>query len=294
MPAILASGTAYIAVPGIYANCDMETACLRGHHRSVLMQALCRCLESEQVNNRRNYYRILHVQPDAPVEIIKSSYRTLMQRLKQHPDLGGDHWNAALINEAYRALTNTESREHYDREQELARRTTSRAEPKEKSEDESTDRSAGDSTTDNTAGSTKLCRFCRMPHGRRTINDRDAICPSCASPLCPAEEWNLESNGQRAVNRVPKHFDIIVQTSCQHTSTSKGSTVDISPNGMQFISSNRIRERSLIKITSDVIDAVGLVTHCRQDNGANRWTIGVAFETLRLARSQGAFISTEA
>jgi DnaJ-class molecular chaperone len=50
--------------------------------------------------NRRNYYRILHVQPDAPTEVIKSSYRTLMQRLKMHPDLGGDHSEAALINEA--------------------------------------------------------------------------------------------------------------------------------------------------------------------------------------------------
>ena len=42
------------------------------------------------MENRRNYYRILHVQPDAPTEIIKSSYRTLMQKLRMHPDLGGD------------------------------------------------------------------------------------------------------------------------------------------------------------------------------------------------------------
>ena len=32
------------------------------------------------MQNRRNYYRILHVQQDAPVEIIKTSYRTLMHR----------------------------------------------------------------------------------------------------------------------------------------------------------------------------------------------------------------------
>ena len=56
------------------------------------------------MDNRRNYYRILHVQPDAPTEIIKSSYRTLMQKLRMHPDLGGDQWNATLINEAYQTL----------------------------------------------------------------------------------------------------------------------------------------------------------------------------------------------
>ena len=54
-----------------------------------------------------DYYRILHVQPDAPREIIRTSYLTLMQRLKMHPDLGGDHWNAALIN--WRPLTLTDT-----------------------------------------------------------------------------------------------------------------------------------------------------------------------------------------
>jgi hypothetical protein len=41
------------------------------------------------MKNRRNYYRILHVQEDAPEEIIRTSYRTLMQRMRMHPDLGG-------------------------------------------------------------------------------------------------------------------------------------------------------------------------------------------------------------
>ncbi len=60
--------------------------------------------------NQRNYYRILCVQPDAPLQIITSSYRTLMQKLKQHPDLGGEHANAALINEAYTVLTDPVNR----------------------------------------------------------------------------------------------------------------------------------------------------------------------------------------
>ena len=73
-----------------------------------------RSLESS-LNNKRNYYRILHVQPDAPVEVIRASYRTLMQRLKQHPDLGGEHWNASLINEAHDVLVDEARRRIYDR-----------------------------------------------------------------------------------------------------------------------------------------------------------------------------------
>ena len=67
------------------------------------------------MKNKRNYYRILHVQPDAPGEIIKSSYRTLMHRLRHHPDLGGDHGSAAIINEAYRVISDPRKRAEYDR-----------------------------------------------------------------------------------------------------------------------------------------------------------------------------------
>ena len=64
--------------------------------------------------NQRNYYRVLYVQPDAPDEIIRASYRTIMQKLKAHPDLGGDEWNAAVINEAFGVLSDPDARAAYD------------------------------------------------------------------------------------------------------------------------------------------------------------------------------------
>ena len=67
------------------------------------------------MKNKRNYYRILHVQPDAPTEVIRASYRTLMQKLRQHPDLGGENWNASIINEAHNVLADDARRRAYDR-----------------------------------------------------------------------------------------------------------------------------------------------------------------------------------
>ena len=68
------------------------------------------------MKTRRNYYRLLRVQPDASLEIIKHSYRTLMQTLQHHPDLGGDEWEARHINMAYATLRDPVKRAHYDRE----------------------------------------------------------------------------------------------------------------------------------------------------------------------------------
>ena len=59
------------------------------------------CNRSRATNNRRNLYRVLHVQLDAPLEVIRSSWRTLLGRLRQHPDLGGTHAQAVLINQAW-------------------------------------------------------------------------------------------------------------------------------------------------------------------------------------------------
>lgn len=67
------------------------------------------------MKNKRNYYRLLQVQPDAPYEIIRASYRTLMRELKSHPDLGGEHFNAYLINEAYETLSDSVKRAEYDK-----------------------------------------------------------------------------------------------------------------------------------------------------------------------------------
>lgn len=66
--------------------------------------------------NRRNLYRVLHVQPEAPHAVIQASYRTLMQRLRMHPDLGGDHVEAALVNAAWAVLGDPERRADYDRQ----------------------------------------------------------------------------------------------------------------------------------------------------------------------------------
>lgn len=65
---------------------------------------------------RRNFYRILHVQPDAPMTVIQESYRVLKQKLEMHPDRDGLDWNASLLNFAFNTLRDPRQRAAYDRE----------------------------------------------------------------------------------------------------------------------------------------------------------------------------------
>jgi hypothetical protein len=60
-----------------------------------------------------DYYAALHVAPDAPPEVIRAAYRTLIQR--RHPDKSsGLDSQAAVLNEAYRVLSNPTERCAYD------------------------------------------------------------------------------------------------------------------------------------------------------------------------------------
>lgn len=62
--------------------------------------------------DRRNLYRRLHVQPDAPIEVIRAAYRALIAL--HHPDAGGDHEQATRLNEAWQVLGDPARRTAYD------------------------------------------------------------------------------------------------------------------------------------------------------------------------------------
>lgn len=62
--------------------------------------------------DRRNHYRELHVQPDAPIEVIRAAYRALIAL--HHPDSGGHHARAARITEAWHVLGDAGRRAAYD------------------------------------------------------------------------------------------------------------------------------------------------------------------------------------
>jgi len=233
-----------------------------------------------------NYYELLLVSRNAPVEIIRASYRTLMQRLKHHPDLGGDASTAALINEAYAVLCDAERRAEYDaylNAVKLAGQGINDGSPQ----------SDQGKTSTGSLDPYRECVFCRTSHtyGKSILDD--VTCGSCNSPLFPAMNRRLELSGQRAVARIGKHQDITFYTKWPQSKGLFGRTEDISLNGMRFVTHENLVEGQYIKIVSQVVEAIAQVSNFSRKRRGLRLTsvAGVSFVTLRFVQSIGRFVS---
>jgi len=235
--------------------------------------------------NRRNYYRLLHVQPDAPTEIIKASYRTLMQRLRMHPDLGGDDWNASLINEAYAVLSDPDKRAAYDADRdEFARNDAPEA-------DTETADPAGQQTRAGARqhGSDEHCPFC---HTGLTLRiEADSLCSECASPLARASKQAGRADWVRAVERIPRHQPLRVWADWPQ-SPEAAILVDLSLSGLRFRLPRPLHENQFIKVDSELFSCIARIAHCHAV--AAGWELGAEFYTLRFRRTRGAFVSAEA
>ncbi len=216
-------------------------------------------------SNQPNYYQLLHVQNDAPLAIIKASYRALMQTLKQHPDLGGDHQHASLLNQAYTTLRTSSTRAHYDRQLgSEAKIETKQYTP------------------------SSICPFCRLS----TSSDRHQIlehCINCDSPLKMVNDKQQNEQYQRAMNRIQKVMTLSFYTAWPQPAK-QGQMQDLSPYGLRFISTEALAKQQLVKIDTPLLQAIANVSYCHPDD--TRYALGVEFITVMFNRDNGHLVST--
>lgn len=223
-----------------------------------------------------DYYRILHVQRDAPAALIEASYRMLAQRAQT-----GEASNRALLDAAFAILGDAERRLAYDRllrEEELATSSTT----------------TSLRALEQPAESVLLnsCLFCGTLHGLQRALERDDECGRCASPLFPAERQRLEYSGQRMLSRIPKQRDIAFYVTWPQGEAFSGDMRDLSLNGMQFVTAVRLQHNQIVKIDCAELRALGRVAHAKLDSEApERWATGIEFLTLRFRQSRGSFVS---
>lgn len=221
-----------------------------------------------------DYYRVLHVQPDAPAAIIHASYRTLVQRAL---NTNRDSNEVALLDTAYAILGDPQRRAAYDFER-LAETGVHEAEPAEAS-----------------AAGTRNCLFCGAAHGLKRTLERDDQCGRCASPLFPAERHRFEYSGQRMLHRIPKQHGIEVFVTWPQDAPIRADMRNLSLNGMSFVGGVRFHLNQVIRIDCSELRALARVAHLENDReGSGLYSVGVEFLTLRFRQIRGSFVSAEA
>ena len=243
------------------------------------------------MKNRRNYYRILHVQPDAPRAIIKASYRTLMQKLKLHPDLGGDEWNASILNEAYATLSNNARRAAYD---ELVLHRIKHAPATENSRQQ-TENSNKNNTARKSAHYWKdqsVCPFCGTPKPARSdYNSSTLECSQCNSPLKTVVTLEISGKSKRKLKRILHDAQISIYTSPGNTTAIAGVIRNLTPEGMQLLTGEKLEDGLVIRIASEVLSATARVCYCTEENRPGHYAIGIKFLTLQFHDQLGTFFS---
>ncbi len=225
------------------------------------------------MKNRRNYYRILQVQPDAPFEIIRSSYRTLMRDLKHHPDFGGEQWNATILNEAYETLRDRHKRADYDRElfESYTKKPFSEESPYKQ------------------PLITVFCPFCKRPLAREA--NPDEKCPTCRSPLQSKSENALKQDSRRSVDRIKKSEKIRYYTSWPRAGQG-AEMIDLSPKGIRFLCDEKLKKDTILKLSSSLLKAIGKVTNSKKKElkGKTFYAVGVQFLTVTFEEPKGSFL----
>lgn len=248
------------------------------------------------MTTRKNYYQLLHVQPDAPEEIIKSSYRTLMLKLRCHPDMGGEDGVAARINLAYETLTHPEKRARYDRELLRFSETNAEMEPKTRRPRAQPWNDACGMYANRVSIPLRSCVFCKTSQPEDILPGAERCCSRCGSPLNPVPGVAcLNACQRRAVQRMAQRRRIIFYTAWPQRGFA-GNIRDLSPMGMQIDTQEMLCESQLIKIDSDILKATAGVVYCRGTTTGTRrcYAIGIRFFTLWFRRSIGTFLSITA
>ncbi|MBX3706641.1 MAG: DnaJ domain-containing protein [Pseudomonadales bacterium] len=235
--------------------------------------------------NRRNYYRILHVQPEAPDAVIRASYRTLMGPLGQHPDRGGDHAGAALLNEAYAVLGDPERRRAYDRLLRKERmRASRRADPAG-----AVAGGAGRASTSAPPTPAAGCPFCA-----RRVDAGTAECAQCASPLTvpPAPDARRrELFGKRAMARFTRERTVALTPAWGDRPVAV-TMRDLSLMGTLLVAGTRVPVDQVVRVAGQGLEALAQVVSARRVGEG--WSLHCRFLTLRIAGRPGQFVSKTA
>ncbi|MDE2387586.1 MAG: DnaJ domain-containing protein [Betaproteobacteria bacterium] len=234
--------------------------------------------------NQRNYYRVMQVQPDAPVDTIKASYRALKRRAAIQ--------DTELLNEAYRVLSNPAMRQRYDAifagSLFRAARKTARRNIDPAGIVPAEDHAASIDDRHYRPIITRYCPFCKTPNVPQTNLYQSENCLECSSPLLLLHQENPVT--QRTTRRITASGKFMFYLfwpgkPCQ------GICQDLSPAGLRFMTHETLNSNDIIKIDAPSFQAVAEVTHQRREDKG--FSIGTRFIAVKFDQQYGNFVAAQ-
>ena len=233
--------------------------------------------------NRRNHYRLLHVQPDAPPEVIKAAYRALIAT--RHPDVGGDEDQAALLNDAYAVLSDPAKRAGYDARR--GARSSARA--------RDAHAASAPRATPPATPPAHACPMCRLglPVTRGRDTGGDTRCARCRAPLARVRAAGPGGTpiDRRGIPRVSKSDWAIMYVDWQADAIDVRMR-DLSLDGISVYSGLELPPSGVVRIVGQSFDVVAVVVGCRRLDAV--FTVHAQLVTALFAEATGGFVSATA
>ena len=238
--------------------------------------------------NRRNPYRLLHVQPDAPTEVIRAAYRALIA--VHHPDAGGDAYQAMLLNDAYALLSDPAKRAAFDTRR--ASRATARQ------------RTSSLVPVELVAPPARVCPMCRL--GLPVRIGRDTRCTRCRAPLAPALAADARAmpldrrnvprvskapiSGDKWTDEAERKWRLRLRNEGRQAEAVDVRLRDLSLDGISMYSGLALPRQHVVRVISTSFDVVAIVVACRRVDRV--FTVHAQLLTALFAKSTGGLVST--
>lgn len=210
-----------------------------------------------------------------------------MTKLKVHPDLGGDHQTAVLINQAYAVLGDPKRRSRYDEGLKSpkgnSRGCSSRKPHGDTSKSARYSRPSGVWADDGPRSSTEqnCCLFCGAGFFHAPSTQKHCI--QCASPLAPAQPIAnarpRELLGRRAAPRIAKTGDLVIYPSWPHGGFS-ARLRNLSLTGINMLTDYAVHAEQILKFDSVNLRGIAHVVSVRTDG--ERFSVHASFMTAEL------------
>jgi curved DNA-binding protein CbpA len=197
-----------------------------------------------------------------------------MRELKQHPDLGGDHGKASMINEAYEILSDRVRRAEYDKE--LFQKYTKKILPQKKPFPENRTNRSFDHNKPPTGDSTAGSNF------------------SVSESFTASHTENKSQQSRRRKVKRMKRYEEVRYYSTSHHLDGVAEMLDVSTDGVRFICPQELNEKVTLRLMSPLFRAeVKVITSQKCVlHGKTNYCVGAQFTSVTFNKPRGSFVSS--